>query len=355
MQSYAKDEFGIFRQEDQSGNVLIRSNPKLRHVLIVTTDNKGDFHHPNAHEYSTSTMRYASGSKIVLYPNGALYLSETGDLGIVVNQYGLDFTGEAYNRALSKVYDAWRGGMNLAVDLAEAHQVKSMVSSVIRGTVNLARTVEQIRRSPTKSAANIWLQYVYGWRPLAQSIYGTFNEFFRVRPFRIRKTATVRQVDYLEFMFDDPVMDKYEVHSSSRALIDVYFRPPQSVIDTLSGYTSLNPLAIAWELVPYSFVVDWFYNIGGYMQNLESAYYARSAFLKGYTTITRKNMSAMRRYGVSRDSRFWYYDISGTVWNGYKKRSVLTSSPLPVFPRLKVDLGSNQILSAVSLLRQRIG
>jgi len=123
----------------------------------------------------------------------------------------------------------------------------------------------------------------------------------------------------------------------------------------LARWTSLNPLAIGYELLPYSFVFDWFLNIGGYMRGLETALRYSSSFVSGYqslivstrisTTITEAQRTsgvayAMRGGGSREDLEF--------------SRSVLSSYPAPGFPTLSVDLGSGRLLSAAALLRQML-
>jgi hypothetical protein len=38
---------------------------------------------------------------------------------------------------------------------------------------------------------------------------------------------------------------------------------------TLSQYGLTNPLAVAWELVPLSFVVDWFVSVGSFIRSIQ--------------------------------------------------------------------------------------
>ena len=45
---------------------------------------------------------------------------------------------------------------------------------------------------------------------------------------------------------------------------------PQDILDSLWSLLKVNPFSTAWELVPLSFVVDWFVNIGDYITALTS-------------------------------------------------------------------------------------
>ena len=57
----------------------------------------------------------------------------------------------------------------------------------------------------------------------------------------------------------------------------------------VSTYTSMNPASIKWELVPYSFVVDWFYDIGSYLRGCETSTIYSSVFKAGWTSELRLN------------------------------------------------------------------
>jgi hypothetical protein len=117
----------------------------------------------------------------------------------------------------------------------------------------------------------------------------------------------------------------------------------------------MNPLSITWELIPYSFVVDWFVDIGSYLRNFETGLLYNSIFLSGYK-------SELYRYGaeltcgfaqhVSGDMKYIARDLNAMTRRVEFSRTVLGTYPLPNRPSIKADLGSSQLLSAAALLRQ---
>jgi len=370
MKSYSQSLGGSYSDTNFiTGVTTTVLTTKYEHNLIVTSAPKGDFKNPTAHSYSTLTVNRLKGKKTTIRDSDNLLQRQlNGDLGITPVSLSENLTAQAYTRALGKLYDKWRGELDLAVDIAEAHQAKAMLGKYLSGVSSFrgvmtkighaAAALRRARRDPTKIVANMWLEWTYGWKPLATSIYGCFDEMYRVRPYRVRAKARAYKYRQVGVATGFPgLSDKCTVTNSSRCLIDVYFRPPSSVLSTLSGYTSLNPIGIAWELVPYSFVVDWFIDIGGYVRNLESCYLSRSSFVKGYVTTTFRNETHVSRRGISVDTGAnlrTVWDAEGLTIDGMKDRSILTSSPLPRPPSPKVDLGSYRMLSAAALLRQLI-
>jgi hypothetical protein len=126
----------------------------------------------------------------------------------------------------------------------------------------------------------------------------------------------------------------------------------------ISRWTSLNPYSIAWELMPYSFVVDWVYDVGGFLRNLETYFVNDFKFQNGY----RSNLAAFQ--GSFRDlysftdhqiypggTDFFYGSCEGIRF----QRSVLNSYPCPQLPRLQANLGSSRLLNGAALLAQFLG
>jgi hypothetical protein len=113
----------------------------------------------------------------------------------------------------------------------------------------------------------------------------------------------------------------------------------------------LNPAAIFWELVPYSFVVDWFIDIGGYLRNLQTAYAAGVVVHTGYKVQTTKRRAAGFVFGGTRQGN--YFNFANAVASGDQilyERFVQASLPVPYLPTLDVQLGWRRLLSGAALI-----
>lgn len=272
-------------------------------------------------------------------------------------------TTNAYNTALDRLNDKVRGGLDLSVAMAES-------SSTLRMVRALTKTKRYFSGIGSKRWANEWLELKYGWQPLLSDIYGAANEIINVNlglmTFKGRgsdsvNTSGTRTVAAggadLPGYTNNPIVLKQKISTFCACELQVTLKAPTSV-QQAARWSSLNPVSIAWELVPYSFVVDWFYDIGGYLRNAETQILYNSAFVSGY----RSELSVEQGAG-----EFTYNDSSNTYFTKvvyaqgtckvYKKsfnRTVLTSYPFPRRPRINTDLSSNRLLSAAALLRQLI-
>jgi hypothetical protein len=140
-------------------------------------------------------------------------------------------------------------------------------------------------------------------------------------------------------------------NSGIRAVtIGVKIQIPES---DLARWTSLNPVSIAWELVPFSFVVDWVFNVGGYLNNLETgllqncrgAGLGATSFISQITAVDQSvNLAGTSSTGA---------DVNVSFSQKYIQfNRSLSGYPLPRPPSFKVNLGSNQLLDSAALLAQ---
>jgi hypothetical protein len=120
--------------------------------------------------------------------------------------------------------------------------------------------------------------------------------------------------------------------------------------------TPLNPASLLWELLPCSFVADWFVDIGGYLQNLESAMGAGVEFIRGYEVqmyvVNANTTLAVSRRQTSPGSSIVTADVQGSLKDVRRRRLVLTDSPVPRFPSLKPELGWKRLISGAALITQ---
>jgi len=144
--------------------------------------------------------------------------------------------------------------------------------------------------------------------------------------------------------------------ASDRCHIKVRMKPPETFVQVLANLTSLNPASIAWELTPFSFVVDWFFDVGGYLRALETALIYGSLFVDGFILRSYRNWGECRidsRKDYGSDT-FNIYQGSGTYQKTRYERAPLLGYPFPKLPVFKADLSSAQLLNAAALLSQHL-
>lgn len=262
---------------------------------------------------------------------------------------------ELYNRALDQLNAKARGDLDLSIDIAELKQTKRMLSAVEQVEAYTKLTMSRSPRGKAfgslKYPAHLWLTYTYGIRPLLGTIFSAQKEIqhllraemdhLKVTVSSVEKSPRVRL-----YMYSGGYSKPLSTSGLYKRSITIGTSLYNQDYD-MTRYTSLNPASIAWELTPYSFVVDWFYDIGGYLRNLETSLLYGNRFDTGYVTDLQVLNCGISDANVS--------DGIVTVHTGTAKstsihRSILSSYPVPLLPTFKADLGSSRLLSAASLL-----
>lgn len=255
------------------------------------------------------------------------------------------------SKALDKLNEKTRGSLDLSVDIAEAGQTFKMFK-VVDQVVNLTRTTFA-RFGALRAPANVWLQYTYGVKPLLSSIHGAAEESIRVvlnRMERYSARGTVF-VDNPRFRYYSCENGWVTVTAKGRLKMSTTYGVQLQTRDgfDLMRWTSLNPVSIAWELMPYSFVVDWFLDVGSTIRNFETACLLQSRFVQGYRT----DLTAFDGvYDNSTNTSSYYNSWKGNVKFLRINRTKLASYPVPRLPTFRAELGSSRLLSAAALMAQ---
>lgn len=340
-------------------------------ALSEVESNVGDFRVPNNQRFTKSWQSFAHGSLTAVYSDGTF----ESRIGVLPGQPDASvdigaFSPNVFNDCLENLFDQVRGGLDLSVDIAEASQARSMVSKALQGLADLGTTVRKVRRwnsrGPSRrnarEAADAWLQFTYGWKPLANSIYQTGQQIANQmannrdgRKLRFRARASSHDRSQRNFPSSTGVPALETVETSHRCEIVGYFCLDNSAVEAMAGFTSLNPVSVAWELVPYSFVIDWVVNVGGYLRNLESALLYANTFAGGYVTESRRQTAECLTIGASRTGGVYYAVNSlASAQVTQKRRQRLTSLPFPRLPQFSIELGWQRLVSAASLLTQQL-
>ena len=209
-----------------------------------------------------------------------------------------------------------------------------------------------------------WLEYRYGWTPLVNSVYSAFENIARELESkeveivarsgaRYEKTRTLRLKGNTYATF--PVIQKD--WANDRIMLVYRFK----LVDRsrLWDWTSLNPATIAWELVPFSFVADWFVSIGESLRALENWVLYRNQFLGGYEVHTAREIRS-REVSSTIHLTGGGYASETCIGNwhmvrNYKNRVLVSSLPVPRGPRFRVKLNANKCLDAAALLHTLVG
>lgn len=135
-----------------------------------------------------------------------------------------------------------------------------------------------------------WLELQYGWKPLLSDIHGAMTALNEresrsnmytacVTKARTEKrrftTGNLRKYPFCdtgENNFSGSFWYRHDYTETYQAYIRYdYVRDTGIPVDALSRLGFTNPLSLAWELLPFSFVVDWTLPIGDYFNLLDAS------------------------------------------------------------------------------------
>jgi hypothetical protein len=297
-----------------------------------------------------------------------------GDFGVIgrgsrlitsafIAEHG-SYDNNRYQRALEKLYDGVRlSESNLALSIGEARESGRMlkVGKSVYEVLTLARRAKRdFLRNPSKKLSEIWLSYKYGWQPLMTDVYNylnwsytSFNEGVPV----VGRSRVRSAIAVTDGVVNSSTGRSFITGSKEhKCEVKCWIGLGDTDAYNLSRITSLNPLSIAWELVPLSFVADWFYDVGGYLQLMEASLGAGVTFKRGYVTeVAYYDASERLIQDFSEGSPPYVFRTTASAeakWIVARKRRVrLYALPFPRAPTLNLKLGWQRITSAGALIR----
>lgn len=212
-------------------------------------------------------------------------------------------------------------------------------------------------RDPLKAASNMWLEYTYGWTPFMSDVRNAafaLMDAVEKEPNRMaRFTGSAKSV---QRAFNPNVKWEVSPESTGPYFADVkdsvryVWRAAPNDLDLPARFGLGNPFEIGWELLPFSFVADWFLPIGDYLAALDVPY--RFAHQGG----TRGLFRQIKQRGYANQSD-WWTSVHGSFASEYLRvqRFPLSSPPSIDLLDFELDpaIGAKRAITAIALLRQQ--
>lgn len=234
---------------------------------------------------------------------------------------------------------------DILTDIAEAREIPRMLRSISGDIFNILRSFRgrhslpdlrtasllppaSLLKSPSKALRKIgdqWMQYRYGIMPLVYSYRDITKVVKRGYNVRSRKVETVRPEatgTSLPAVTVDYMMVQYEGEIQYAATCFSHFQWREASIVAGLG---TNLFATAWELVPYSFVADWFVNMGNYITRVTNTSLSKDT----WACISRRDKYSKRTYQhyKNRDKTVTFANALSSPWVG---TSPAAESPLVI-------------------------
>lgn len=239
-----------------------------------------------------------------------------------------------------------------------ANAITSLRKGSVPGALN-ALGYSGKRKAPkaTKQLAADWLAIQYGWKPLLSDVYGAAETLARHGTYRVRiSTSRTRRWSYTDTTvgtkWNEVPVRRSESGQYTRKYVYI-FSHSSGVVTDLTSVGLTNPLAVAWELLPWSFVFDWFLKVGEWIDSLDATLGLQ--FEKGSSTSFQRYSVGYKVNGTAQTSSGLH--VSNGSASSYWVRCERT--PLSGFvhmtrPNLGTFLNPTRTANAIALLTQRI-
>lgn len=262
--------------------------------------------------------------------------------------------------------------VNLSVAAAEYRKTCALFSSLARqvasGGRETAAEFNKLRRqrglnhASTKVAASRWLAYQYGVRPVVGDMdngikalkKGLLDQPLYITGVESRKgSRSSNRKGAISFAGPGSIVE-LEFDNQLRRRVRWRAKFATDPLHTaLVRHGLANPFTVAYELIPFSFVLDWFINVGDVLASLDNLLMFESLQVIRSTSTT-------RRMSFSYPDKTWYasdgknYITAGNGHHLHKSvvRSGVLSSPLVSPLVYKPSISLTRVVSALALLRQ---
>lgn len=121
----------------------------------------------------------------------------------------------------------------------------------------------------SKSVSALWLEYHFGWSPLLSDIYGALEVQAGGSPVYVN--TKFHAMATVSGNYND-AYPPYQLTESQHWDCGVRYqceaRVKSAELLKLSQVGLVNPLSVAWEVVPFSFVIDWFVPVGRFLESM---------------------------------------------------------------------------------------
>lgn len=329
------------------------------------------------------------------YPVGAtsgLRVKYLGPAGAGVNSYpGLPDFSLVNSKLIKKAQgNQW----NVPIFLAEGRKTASMVATAATRIVQMANALRRGRfgdfakyahpsaalrlqdgelrkkfgrhyaRDPKRAPGAYWLELRYGWLPFMSDVKSAVDTLMDTAERPNSLEGSVRA----SYKFPTKIDTKknlliwsdssyaVRVLGTSEVTLELSLRATWRFTtragDIPGRFGLLNPLLVAWELVPFSFVWDWFSPVGSYLSALDTPFrFTHIGGTRGYRAITTTKI-----VGTSLESP---NGRSFTGFGGDGIHTIVVRQPLTALPEVKLsslafdlDMTATRMTSAMALLQQ---
>ena len=222
----------------------------------------------------------------------------------------------------------------------------------------------RLNKSP-KELANLYMSYRYGLRPIMYDISNIMAALNVDHTQKLDRYTFRGRHSKSKTVTGDPVLSLSDNYSK------VYWKGTRSTTvearagvlasvdcsNRLTDFGLHQPIEAAWELVPFSFIVDWFFNVGDTIASWTPNYGIKNLASWCVTTITEVSTTEVDHVEMVADPSY-YTSACYANFDGCKReRKAITKTRQPnpkrsILPSLNVRLDGLKILDLAIIIKQ---
>lgn len=213
-----------------------------------------------------------------------------------------------------------------------------------------------------KRYGDAWLEFHFGWKPLVSDIFSGIDLLQQPYP---STTVKVRGKDgksgksndrwYDTIVYQGQVLPypfgsltTWEYVMKLQMIADLNVTNPNLYLANQLGL--INPAQVLWEMIPYSFLVDWFLPVGSFL-NQFTDFSGMSLGQPMTTTLTTRKRVRRARANEPWDPPFEKYNEAYAT-EMYREKGIYSASfPMPSVP---MGLSPTRAATAISLILQQL-
>jgi len=272
--------------------------------------------------------------------------------------------GRVYAQAYSRLIAELGENAGLGITLTQWKQADSMIRNranqltsfthqlARRSPVGIATTlglsvrdvkkVLKTRYGVARNLSDLWLEFWFGWKPMVQDIYTGCEVFDNFIPWAKLK-GSARREDIFD-QDDGPYQPHVYLEFERIAKVSCQVRLVNPNARLLQQFGLLNAAQVAWDAVPWSFVVDWFANVNQWLGSFTD--------FAGFET---SNVVVSRLCRCAGNVTYAANPNLNSYGFGYAATRTPTSGvPRPALHLKNLSLKPTRALTAITLLTQKL-
>lgn len=223
--------------------------------------------------------------------------------------------------------------------------VKSFRFGDAAKTLGLSSIPKGVRAKGRAFASNV-LEYSFGWAPLIGDIGNSIDILQSgVPPLAVKGSATA-PTSGVGFWMEGVNRHDYDLKVFARVHYGAKVRINNPNLFLANQLGLINPAAVLWEVVPFSFVVDYFVNVNKFLQSFTDLWGVD--LIDPYTTLGMLTQSREMLHGPTTQFQDWV---------GYSYSRTRTPGPIPgpTLRRAPWKLSPKRATTSIALLLQQLG